>query len=189
MKKTILLSIVIASLFVCIHCSNSHQANSNKQKDSSINKSNIGRPCNNIPHLMELGSSFKPTDLGLNVSLNKNTELNQFLDTMDETCLMKQHNYEIFIAVILVKQYYYHLSNAHQGYDLLSMRIGNASKIIHCFRKMANKEARMEMLNSGLITDYLKKNPQIRNIEINTYLNKIKNVNDSIEMEAYWEND
>ena len=96
------------------------------------------------------------------------------MDTIDEKCLLNQNNYKLFIALILVKQYHFHLSKAHQGYDLLSMSDGNASKIIHCFRVMTNKQSRMEMLNSGFIESYLIENPQIRNAEINTYMKTLK---------------
>lgn len=178
-------STVFLVLF-CIHCANNHQENSNPQKDSSNKNILLYKPCKGYDNLIELGTNFKPTDLDLNLSLKKNIQLNLFLDTIDKNCLLNQNNYKLFIAIILVKQYYFHLSNYHQGFDLLSMRIGNASKIVDCFREMTNKRAKLEMLNSGLIENYLQENPKIRNVEINNYLKRINAVGDSIKMGAYW---
>jgi hypothetical protein len=186
MKKIKLCFITFHLLLLCIHCTNNNVGNSKYQKNTSRKNINSDRRCSQINQLIDLGSNFKPTDLDFSLSLKNDRKLNLFLDTIDEKCLLNQNNYKLFIALILVKQYHFHLSQAHQGYDLLSMSVGNASKIIHCFRVMTNKQSRMEMLNSGFIESYLMENPQIRNAEINTYMKNIKNMSDSIKMEAYW---
>jgi hypothetical protein len=186
MKKIKLCFIAFHLLLICIHCTNNNLGNSKYQKNTQRKNINLERRCSQYNQLIDLGSNFKPTDLDLNLSLKNNLKLNLFLDSIDEKCLLNQNNYKLFIALVLVKQYHFHLSLAHQGYDLLSMNVGNASKIIHCFRVMTNKQSRMEMLNSGFIESYLIENPQIRNAEINTYMKNIKNMSDSIKMEAYW---
>ena len=55
--------------------------------------------------------------------------------------------------------YYYHLVNAHQGFDLLQMcDTENSKYIVNQFIQVSNLPDRLEMLNSGYISEFLKSN-------------------------------
>ena len=55
--------------------------------------------------------------------------------------------------------YYYHLVNAHQGFDLLQMcDTENSKYIVNQFKQASNLPDRLEMLNSGYISEFLKSN-------------------------------
>jgi hypothetical protein len=69
-----------------------------------------------------------------------------------------------FVSILLLKQYYFHLANYHQGYDLLAMRTGNAKIIIEQLISFAGLRTKnLEMLNSGYIVDYVKSNKEMSN--------------------------
>lgn len=152
--------------------------------DTAVNTKEA--PCKTDYHLIDLATNFKPTDLDLNNSLKDNIDLDLFLSKISEKCLIRQKDIQLFISLILLKQYHYHLSNFHQGYDLLYMKKGNASKIIFCFQEITRVNKKLEMLNSGYIETYLLENIQIRNSEIISYLRKINKIGDSISRGAYF---
>lgn len=70
---------------------------------------------------------------------------------LSETCKAR------FIYIILLKMYYYHLVNAHQGFDLLQMcDTENSKYIVNQFKQVSNLPDRLEMLNSGYVSEFLK---------------------------------
>lgn len=128
--------------------------------------------------LNEYSKSFKPTNLNLENSIKDNQELDTFIDTIDNKCLENQSQYKVFISTILLKQYYFQLSNYNQSYDLLSMKTGSAEKIINGFIGFSKVDKNIEMLSSSYVFEYLKHNPKITNSEIEKYkslLDKLTN--------------
>ncbi len=105
--------------------------------------------------LFKYAHEFNATTIDLNSSLS--SDLKSFLFSVDTTCLRKQNEYRYFIGLILGKLAYHHLKCCNQHYDLYQMREGAAAVIINEFNKLAGYEGkRFEMLNSGLIVDYIK---------------------------------
>ncbi|MEI9811066.1 MAG: hypothetical protein WDO16_26035 [Bacteroidota bacterium] len=139
-------------------------------KDSSVNETkSIVCDQNYDSLLLKYADEFTPTTIDLNSSLS--SDLKSFLLSVDTNCLRKQTEYRYFIALILEKLALYHLKCCNQHYDLYQMREGAAAVIINEFNKLAGNEGkRLEMLNSGLITDYinsdktLSTNPAIINV-------------------------
>lgn len=104
--------------------------------------------------LLKYADEFTPTTIDLNSSVSSN--LKSFLLAVDTNCLRKQREYKYFIALILGKLALHHLKCCNQHYDLYQMREGAAAVIINEFNKLAGYEGqRLEMLNSGLIKDYI----------------------------------
>ncbi len=105
--------------------------------------------------LLKYANEFAPTTVDLNSSLS--LALQSFLLSVDTKCLRKQTEYKYFISFILEKLALYHLKCCNQHYDLYQMREGAAAVIINEFNTLAGYEKeRLEILNSGLITDYIK---------------------------------
>lgn len=78
--------------------------------------------------------------------------------------------------MFLLKLYLFHLKKSHHGYDLLSMRKGQAQFIIDYFIKSNNIESGIEMLNSGYPYILLSKSKQRKGKEIQDLIKKIKEV-------------
>src|SRR5687767_1814601 len=125
-------------------------------KDIGVNEAkNIVCDQNYDSLLLEYANEFIPTTIKLNSSLS--SDLRSFLLSIDTNCLRKQTAYKYFIALILEKLALHHLKCCNQHYDLYQMREGAAAVIINEFNKLAGYEGkRLEMLNSGLIVDYIK---------------------------------
>jgi hypothetical protein len=115
--------------------------------------------------LVRYANDFSPTTIDLNSSLS--SDLKSFLMSVDTSCLRKQTKYKYFIALILQKLALHHLKCCNQQYDLYQMREGAATLIINEFNNLAGYEGkRLEMLNSGLITEYIKKDSELSKIPI-----------------------
>lgn len=158
--------ICLSVLWACNSTSNSKAAvneasfNETKNKDCDQNYNTL---------LVKYANEFSPSTIDLNRSLS--TDLKSFLSSVDTNCLRRQEGYKYFIALILGKLALHHLKCCNQHYDLYQMREGAAIVIINEFDKLAGYEgSRLEMLNSGLITDYIKSdkilsgNPVIANV-------------------------
>lgn len=105
--------------------------------------------------LVRYANEFSATTVDLNGSLS--SDLKVFLNSVDTGCLKKQTEYRYFIALILAKLALHHLQCCNQHYDLYQMNEGPASIIINGFNGLAAYESNnLEMLNSGLIIDYIK---------------------------------
>lgn len=125
-------------------------------KYSDINQTeNIVCDQNYDSLLLKYANEFTPTTIDLNGSLS--SDLKSFLLSVDTNCLRRQAEYKYFIALITAKLALHHLKCCNQHYDLYQMREGAAAVIINEFNKLAGYEGQqLEMLNSGLIVDYIK---------------------------------
>lgn len=101
---------------------------------------------------------------------------------IQKTFKYSNHGY-LIIALILCKLALHHLKCCNQHYDLYQMREGAAAVIINEFNKLAGYEGkRLEMLNSGLITDYIGSDKILSaNPTIITVMNAIKSEDKRIE--------
>lgn len=127
--------------------------------------------------LLKYAYTFEPSTINLSKSLSP--QLDAFLLNIDTNCLRQQKEYRVFTTIILAKLYYNHLKCCNQGYDLQSMETGGAKVIIEEFKKIAGyQNQQLEMLNSGVILDFLKSDQTLKE---NTVL---KDLIDKIEKEA-----
>jgi len=161
--------IFLFNLIIIWGC-NSASDNMSVAIDSSVNETkNIICNQNYDSLFLKYSNEFAPATIDLNGSLS--SDLKSFLLSVDTNCLRKQSAYKYFIALILGKLALHHLKCCNHHYDLYQMRKGAAAVIINEFNKLAGYERqRLEMLNSGLIVDYIKSdtilsaNPAIINI-------------------------
>lgn len=147
------LSLLCALIFL-ISC----QSKLPKNSDSISKIPDVKKLCNENYDsvLVKYAKDFKSTYFEL--SKNLSPELNSFLLQVDTTCLRQQKEYRFFIATILAKLYYYHIVNAHQGYDLQLMEIGGSKVIVEEFKKMAGLDKRRyEILNSDNVVCFIQK--------------------------------
>ena len=107
--------------------------------------------------------SFTPTSISLSESIQKDSVLDEAIDGLRENKLILSETGKArFIYIILLKMYYYHLVNAHlvnahQGFDLLQMcDTENSKYIVNQFKQVSNLPDRLEMLNSGYVSEFLK---------------------------------
>lgn len=119
--------------------------------------------------LLKHANEFYPTTIDLNGSMS--VGLKSFLLSADITCLRRQAEYKYFIALILVKLALHHLKCCNQHYDLYQMREGPAAIVINEFDRLGGySQSGLEMLNSGLIVDYIRSekslitNPEITEV-------------------------
>lgn len=166
--------IFLFNLISILGC-NSASDNKTVINDSSVNETkNIICEQNYDSLLLKYSNDFAPKTIDLNSSLS--SDLKSFLLSVDTNCLRKQTEYKYFIALILAKLALHHLKCCNQHYDLYQMREGAAAVIINEFNKLAGYEGkRLEMLNSGLITDYLENDTMLSaNPAITNVMNAIK---------------
>jgi hypothetical protein len=102
--------------------------------------------------------SFTPTSINLSESIQKDSVLDETIDGLrDNKLILSETSKARFIYIILLKMYYYHLVNAHQGFDLLQMcDTENSKYIVNQFKQVSNLPDRLEMLNSGYVSEFLK---------------------------------
>jgi hypothetical protein len=75
--------------------------------------------------------------------------------------------------ILLLKLYLHHLQRANQGYDLYTMRRGEARKIIDLYLIKNNIDTIGEFLNSGIVWE-IEKN-KINNSQVNKIISEIEN--------------
>ncbi len=104
--------------------------------------------------------SFTPTSISLSESIQKDSVLDETIDGLRENKLILSETGQTrFIYIILLKMYYYHLNNAHQGFDLLQMcETENSKYIVNSLIRMTNLPDHPEMINSEYVSEYLKSN-------------------------------
>lgn len=160
MKKIVLL-LCIVFLAGC----QKEQKVEQKQEKSKLNR--------DIIQLKYFASSYQPKE----INISKNTDLQGFdmeYIFSDKSYLELKNLKDEIVTVILLKQYLYHISNAHQGYDLLQMRKGQAKYIIDYYIKAYKIEPNTEMLNSGYIYDQISSTKKTYRSEITDLIAKIK---------------
>ncbi len=172
--------IILLFNFISMWSCNSAVENKQAQNSSSATK-NIICNQNYDSLLLRYANEFTPSTIDLNGSFS--TDLRSFLLSVDTICLRKQAEYKYFIALILGKLALHHLNCCNQHYDLYQMREGAAALIINEFSKLAGYEGqRLEMLNSGLITDYIESDKMLsENPAIYSVMNAIKSEKKRIE--------
>jgi hypothetical protein len=122
--------------------SNSIFIHSNNQLDDSLK-------------LKQVASSFIPKQLNLTNSILENGELNKFLATANKEVISSHADFDLFITTILLKQYQFHLTKFHQGFDLYSMRMGNAGFVVSSFVQLAKLPDTTKGINSSFIMEYV----------------------------------
>lgn len=132
--------------------------------------------------LIAYSLEFDPNNVNLDSSLKQNIEIDSFLTKTDKKCLDRQSNLNYFICILLLKQYYFHFVNYHQGYDLLSMKTGNAKYVIESFQKLSKLNTNLEMLNSRYVIDYINATEILKNDKsIMQLVNKIKGMEENMK--------
>lgn len=167
-------ALMIINIIVFLSCNNSsnHFEKSQMTKDTMCNEHYDST-------LKELANNFNPTSISLDRSISG--KLDSFLLAADTNCLRKQNEYKLFIATILAKQFYYHVSVGHQGYDLQSMEKGAAKIIVEDFKKMAGYQSpQLEMLNSAVIMDFIKKDEHLKK-ELADLVSQIEKKSDEVD--------
>lgn len=155
---------------ICICGCNSAIDNKAILKDSNVTEAeNIVCDQNYDSLLVIYVNEFTPTAIDLSNSLSSG--IKSFLFSVDTNCLRKQAEYKYFIAMIFGKLALHHLKCCNQFYDLNQMKDSSAVLLINEFKRIAGyKDQQLEILNSGLITNYMQtdkdlfENPMIVNL-------------------------
>lgn len=146
----------ILLLVICAGLSCNSDSNRNNFQDRSSKIMATSFVCNQDYDrlLLKYANDFSPTTIDLNGSMS--IGLKSFLLSIDTSCLRKQTNYKYFITFILVKLALNHLRCCNQYYDLYQMREGPAAIVINEFNRLGGySQLWLEMLNSGLVVDYI----------------------------------
>jgi hypothetical protein len=169
----ILLIVIVIGFISC----NENVSGNSKPLPTSITEPACNENYDSI--LAKLAHEFKPASVDLDRSISG--RIDSFLLAADTVCLRNQKGYKLFIATILAKEFYYHVSIGHQGYDLQSMDGGGARIIVEDFKKMAGYQGRhLEMLNSGTIMDFIKKDDSLKN-ELSYLIKQIEKKSDEVD--------
>ena len=128
-------------------------------------------------HLVKYATNFKPKQLNLTNSILENPELNVFLMNKDKSIIKINSNFEYFITMIVLKQYEFHITKFHQGFDLYTMKAGNAGFIVSSFVEISKLPVGIKGVNSSYILEFLASNDKLKNepsiVEI---VNRINNL-------------
>lgn len=130
-----------------------------------------------------MAKKFEPTNINFDESIKSNQEVDAFISIVkqNDKCLEDSDAKRLnsFVITLILKQYMFHLSNYHQGYDLLSMNEGNSEYIIDKYLSIINKKnTDLEMLNSGYIVDFLN---NTKTVQLDEFQEKLLNeINDTI---------
>ncbi len=128
-------------------------------------------------HLVKYATNFKPKQLNLTNSILENPELNAFLMNKDKSIIKINSNFEYFITMIVLKQYEFHITKFHQGFDLYTMKAGNAGFIVSSFVEISKLPVGIKGVNSSYILEFLASNDKLKNepsiVEI---VNRINNL-------------
>ena len=128
-------------------------------------------------HLVKYATNFKPKQLNLTNSILENPELNSFLMNKDKSIIKNNSNFEYFITMIVLKQYEFHITKFHQGFDLYTMKAGNAGFIVSSFVEISKLPIGIKGINSSYILEFLASNDKFKNepsiVEI---VNRINNL-------------
>jgi hypothetical protein len=128
-------------------------------------------------HLVKYATNFKSKQLNLTNSILENPELNAFLMNKDKSIIKKNSNFEYFITMIVLKQYEFHITKFHQGFDLYTMKAGNAGFIVSSFVEISKLPVGIKGVNSSYILEFITANDKLKNepsiVEI---VNRINNL-------------
>ena len=128
-------------------------------------------------HLVKYATNFKPKQLNLTNSILENPELNAFLMNKDKSIIKINSNFEYFITMIVLKQYEFHITKFHQGFDLYTMKAGNAGFIVSSFVEISKLPVGIKGVNSSYILEFLASNDKLKNEpSIEEIVNRINNL-------------
>ena len=128
-------------------------------------------------HLVKYATNFKPKQLNLTNSILENPELNAFLMNKDKSIIKINSNFEYFITMIVLKQYEFHITKFHQGFDLYTMKAGNAGFIVSSFVEISKLPVGIKGINSSYILEFIAANDKLKNepsiVEIVNIINNL----------------
>lgn len=169
MKKVLLLLTVLITLsfsYVSKKNGNSKSADFNNYEEGDSIKDTL--------KLRELVANFNPKQLNLNNSLLENVALNNFLSKTDKSLIKSSPDYEFFVTMIVLKQYELHKTKFHQGFDLFSMKAGNAGFIVSSFVEISSQDKDIKWLNSSYVMEFIAGNEKLKNeVTISEIVNKL----------------
>jgi hypothetical protein len=140
----------------------------NKEKSSNHTKVDMGVQRNmqtfNLPscdttllnrRAINLLYDFKPSKIDLGDCMSDS--LVAFLKSVDSSCLRSLQSYKKLVCGLLLKLYAHHVECCIQGYDLLSMKSGEAKIIIEEYEWITNVyNEKRDMLNSASVFYFVK---------------------------------
>lgn len=169
MKKVLLLLMIFVTLgFKCFSMNNENLISSN------LFNYEEGDSIKDTLKLRELAANFNPKQLNLNNSLLENVALNNFLSKTDKQLIKSSPDFDYFITMIVLKQYELHKTKFHQGFDLFSMKAGNAGFIVSSFVELSSQDKDIKWLNSSYIMEFIAGNDKMKNeVAISEIVNKL----------------
>ncbi len=117
---------------------------------------------NNSLNLKDVSNKYVPKQLNLTNSIIENTEFNKFLSSTDRQTLASNPDFDVFITTIILKQYQFQLLKYHQGFDLYSMKLGNAGFIVNSFVELCRLSPEIKGLNSSYVMDFIAGNEKLK---------------------------
>ncbi len=130
-------------------------------------------------NLRGIADNFHPLQLNLSNSILENGELNNFLVNTNKQSISSNVDFDYFITLIILKEYYLQISKYHQGFDLLSMKAGTADFIVKSYIELSKNPADVKWLNTSSILEYIASNEKLKNetsiIELVNSINALKN--------------
>lgn len=121
------------------------------------------QPVSDTLSLLNYALKFNATEINITNSIFKSTELNQFLLNANKVELKTKTDFDLFIVLLVLKEYELQMTKFHQGFDLFSNKIGNGSYIIDSFFEIANVSKDVKWLNSSFIMDFIASNEKFNN--------------------------
>ena len=129
-------------------------------------------------NLRGIADNFHPLQLNLSNSILENGELNNFLLKTDKQTISSSTDFDYFITMIILKEYYLQISKYHQGFDLFTMKTGTAEFIVKSFVDLSKTPIDAKGLDASKILDYIALNEKLKNEssinELVTSINALK---------------
>jgi hypothetical protein len=147
-----------AFIFFCA-CNNQTAKSKDNQLPSPKDTLICGSATDSL--MLVYAANFTPNKIDLSKTMPQ--DLDSFLLHTDTLCLQGQSDYQVFVAIVLAKLFYYHLRKGDQSYDLQIMEHGGAKVIIEGFKEIAGYRGQtLEWFGSGAIMNYLDQNKRLR---------------------------
>jgi hypothetical protein len=128
-------------------------------------------------HLVRFATNFKAKQLNLTNSILENPELNVLLSKKDISSFKTNSNFDYFITMIVLKQFEFHITKYHQGFDLFTMKAGNAGFIVSSFVELSHLPEGTKSVNSSYILEYIANNQSLKNdSSISEIINRISSL-------------
>jgi hypothetical protein len=141
-------SLLILNIFlVGFSCSNEIKNTQSTSESDSI-------------YFEQFAIKYDPKNIDMSKDLNDTLldyDLKKLFDNVSE------FRKEKWVDILLLKQYYFHLKSANQGFDLYSMRKGQSAIIINQFLLQNKLKLEGEFLNSGCVYEAVIKRDSLLN--------------------------